>query len=284
MSKENETCGAIGPKANTSKSIKLSITIAITISMIPSSFAWDGVVEMDADKRNIERGQIITYQGYLYGDELIEGKVVLITVFEKETKNVILKAETTQDQKRVELRDEITAQPFTFQIGTSYKGFTGNTAYVVEAQYDDKSRELEFFIQADSKSSCLETLEDKPIIVFTDREKYDRGDIIGITGCLSKDASTEEINIAVYDPKGEVIGTSSLILKPDRTFSEEFIINENFGLNGTYTVEVDAGGIYSTTKSFVVPEFGSFALIVLGISLGVILYNKKLFKPITNFS
>ena len=163
----------------------LSISLVLlAVSIIPSSFAWDGLVEMNADKRNIERGQIITYQGYLYGDELIEGEIVLITVFEKETKNVILKADTIPDQKIVELRDEITAQPFTFQIGTSYKGFTDNTAYVVEAQYNDKSRELEFFIQADLDSSCLETLEDNPIIVLTDKEKYDQGDIISVTGCL----------------------------------------------------------------------------------------------------
>ena len=70
----------------------------------------------------------------------------------------------------------------------------------------------------------------------------------------------------------------------DRTFSENFIINEKFGLNGTYTVEVNAGGLYSTTKSFVVPEFGSIVLLILGISLGAILVNKRLFKPITNFN
>jgi len=258
--------------------------IAITISMIPSSFAWDGLVEMDADKRNIERGQIITYQGYLYGDELIEGEIVLITVFEKETKNVILKADTTPDQKIVELRDEITAQPFTFQIGTSYKGFTDNTTYVVKAQYDDKSRELEFFIQPNPEPTCLETLGDTPIIVLTDKEKYDQGDIIRVSGCLSEEAFTKGINIVVYDPEGDIIGSSTFVPNPDRTFSQDFIIDEKFGLDGTYTVEVDAGGLYTSSKSFVVPEFGSIALIVLGISLGVILVNKRIFKPITNFT
>jgi len=97
------------------KKILATSLVLLAVSIIPSAFAWDGLVEMDADKRNIERGQIITYQGYLYGDELIEGEIVLITVFEKETRNVILKADTTPDQKIVELRDEITAQPLPFK-------------------------------------------------------------------------------------------------------------------------------------------------------------------------
>lgn len=45
-----------------------------------------------------------------------------------------------------------------------------------------------------------------------------------------------------------------------------------------------AGGLYTSSKSFVVPEFGSIAMIILGISLGVILVNKRFFKPITNFA
>ena len=50
--------------------------------MIPASFAWDGFMAMDAYKRNIEFGQIITYQGYLYGEYPIDDELVVITILE----------------------------------------------------------------------------------------------------------------------------------------------------------------------------------------------------------
>ena len=237
---------------------------------------------MDADKRNVERGQIITFEGYLYGERPIDGEIVSITVSEKETKKIILKVDTTPDPTSVEYFEN-TAWPFTFQVGTSYKEFTNGKTYVVEAKYDDKSTKLEFFIQPDPEPTCLEMLGDSPVMVFTDKEKYDQGDIIRVSGCLSEKAFTKGTNIVVYDPEGNRIGVSTFTPNPDRTFSEEFIIDEKFGLNGTYSVEVDAGGLYSSTKSFVVPEFGSIAMIILGISLSVILIKTRFFKPFSNF-
>ena len=73
------------------KTILLMSLIFLAASMIPVSFAWDGFMAMDADKRNIEFGQIITYQGYLYGEYPIEGETVSVTVYEKDTKKIIFK-------------------------------------------------------------------------------------------------------------------------------------------------------------------------------------------------
>ena len=39
--------------------------VILVISVIPASFAWDGLMAMDADKRNVEVGEIISYEGYL---------------------------------------------------------------------------------------------------------------------------------------------------------------------------------------------------------------------------
>ncbi len=221
---------------------------------------------MDADKRNVELGQIITYEGYLYGDELIEGENVSITVFDQETKKLILNVDTTPEPKSVKYFGN-TAWPFSFQVGTSYKEFVKDTTYVVEAKYADKSTKLDFFIRPDLEPTCLEILGDNQIIVLTDKEKYGQGDIISVSGCLSEEVFTKVINVIVYDPQGNKIGTSTFVPNPDRTFSEEFIIDEKFGLDGTYVVEVDAGGLYSSTKSFVVPEFGSISIIILGIAI-----------------
>jgi predicted secreted protein with PEFG-CTERM motif len=263
------------------KILTLSL-VFLALSIIPPSFAWDGLMAMDADKRNVERGQIITYEGFLYGDEPINGEIVSITVFEKETKEIILKADTIPERISVEYFEN-TAWPFTFQVGTSYKGFVEDTTYVVEASYDDKSTKLDFFIQPKPEPTCLEILGENPILVLTDKEKYDQGDVIKVSGCLSEEAFTKGLNVVVYDPKGNIIGASTFVPNPDRTFFEEFIIDEKFGLNGTYTVEVDAGGIYSSTKSFVVPEFGSIVMIILGISLSAILIKTRFMKSFGNF-
>ena len=261
----------------------LSISIVlVVVSIIPSSFAWDGLMAMDADKRNVELGQIISYEGYLYGEKPIAGEIVSITVFEKETKEIILKVEAIPESKSVDYFEN-TAWPFTFQFGTSYKEFAKGMTYVVEARYDNKSTKLDFFIQAEPESTCLEILGNNPLIVLTDKEKYSQGEIIKISGCLSEEAYTKGLNIIVYDPEGNTIGTSTFVPNSDRTFSEDFIIDEKFGLNGTYVVEVDAGGLYSSTKSFVVPEFGPLVLIILGISIGAVLIKTRFITSFSNF-
>jgi hypothetical protein len=133
----------------------LAITVfLLTISIIPSSFAWDGLMAMDSDKRNVEYGQIITYEGFLYGDYPIDGKIVSITVSEKETKEMILKIDAIPDPKSIKYFEN-TAWPFTFQVDTSYKEFGAGKTYVVEAKYDDKSTKLDFFIQHDQEPTCL---------------------------------------------------------------------------------------------------------------------------------
>ena len=224
----------------------------LTISIIPSSFAWDGSMAMDADKRNAELGQIINYQGYLYGDFPITNEAVLITVLEKDTKKIILSGNTIPETSHVEYFEN-TAWPFTFQVDT-LEGFAAGKTYVVEAMYDDKSTKLEFFIQPGPEPTCLEILGGDDIMVFTDKDNYEQGDTIQVSGCLSARAFANTINVTIYDPEGNKIGISTLIPKTDRTFSDQYIIDEKFGLDGTYFVEVDADGLYSSTKSFVVPE------------------------------
>jgi predicted secreted protein with PEFG-CTERM motif len=252
--------------------------ILLAASAVPLSFAWDGSMAMDADKRNVERGQIITYEGYLYGEYPIDDELVFITVLEKDTKKIILTAQTAPETKSVEYFEN-TAWSFSFQVGTSYQEFSADRTYVVEAMYDDQSTKLEFFIQPGPEPTCLDLLGGDDVMVFTDKEKYDQGDAIEISGCLSENAFTKGINIAVYDPEGTKIGVSTIVPSSDRTFSDEFIIDEKFGLEGTYFVEADAGGLYSSTKSFVVPEFGAIATVVMFVAVAsVVLMSSKYAK------
>jgi len=257
--------------------------VLLAISIIPSSFAWDGEIAIDADKRNVELGQVIKYKGHIYGDYPIDGQVVSITVYEKDSKRMILRTDVSPDPKSVKYFEN-TAWPFTFEVGIFDEKFESDKIYVVEAKYGDKSTKLDFFIQSNLEPTCLEILGDRPIIVLTDKEKYDQGDVISVSGCLSGKAPSKEISIMVYDPEGNIIGTSALTPNSDRTFSENFIIDKRFGLNGTYSLDVDAGGLYHSTKSFVVPEFGSVAMIIFAASFTFVLFNKKIFRQLTNFT
>lgn len=248
--------------------------IIFALSAIPLSFAWDGSMAMDADKRNVELGQTITYQGYLYGDFPIDDEIVLITVLEKNTKKIILTGNTIPETSPVDYFEN-TAWPFTFQVDT-LEEFAADKTYVVEAMYDDKSAKLEFFIQPEAEPTCLEILGKDDIMVFTDKENYGQGETIQISGCISQRAFANTINVTVYDPEGNQIGVSTLMPNSDRTFSEEYVIDEKFGLDGTYYVEVNSKGLYSSSKSFVVPEFGGITLGVMIVSVAaVVLISSK---------
>jgi hypothetical protein len=244
------------------KMFSISLMIFIAFSF-PLSFGWDGDIAMDADMRNIQLGQTITYEGYIYGDYPIDEEPIFIRVIEKDTKKIILTTEAFLGTKAVEYFEN-TAWSFSFLLDTFYEEFIPGKTYVVEATYDIKNTKLEFFIQPEAESTCLEKLEGEDIMVYTDKENYEKGETIKVSGCLSERAFTNTINVTVYDPQGNKIGSSTLMPKVDRTFSEGYVIDEKFGLDGTYIVEVDAGGLYTSSKSFVVPEFGG---IVVGIML-----------------
>lgn len=252
------------------------------VSIIPSSFAWDGSIAMDADQRNVVLGQTIKYKGYLYGEYPIKDQNVLITVYDKETKDLILLDEITPSSK-TEKYFENTAWPFTFEVSTFEDGFSLGKTYVVEAMYDDKSAKLDFLIQPDPGFTCLEMLGDDPIFVQTNKLKYDQGDVLMVSGCLSRDAATKEIHVTIYDPEGKIIGTSAIKPKSDRTFSDNFAINDKFGEDGIYSLEIDAGGVYYSTSSFAVPEFGPIALIIFAVSISLIFVNRKIFGQMFNF-
>jgi len=267
----------------TLKKILAILPVLIGITLIPLSFAWDGSIALDADERNVILGQIIKYKGYLYGEYPIEGQNVLITVYDKETRDLIL-MKNIKPESKAEKYFENTAWPFTFEVSTFEQGFSLDRTYVVEVTYDDKITKLDFFIQPDLGFTCFELLGNDPIFVQTDKQNYSQGDVLRINGCLSRDAATKEINVTIYDPEGNMVGSSAIKPKSDRTFSENFVINDEFGEDGMYSLEIDAGGIYYSTRSFVVPEFGSVAIIIFAVSFSLILLNRKIFERMHGYT
>jgi hypothetical protein len=260
----------------------IALTLVLSLaSIIPTSFAWDGMIALDANERNVVLGQVIKYKGYLYGEYPLEDQNVLITVYDKETKDLVF-LDDIKPSSKSEKYFENTAWPFTFDVSTFEEGFSLGRTYVVEAMYDDKSSKLEFFIQLDPGLTCFELMGNDPVFVQTNKQKYDKGDVLNVNGCLSRDAATKEIHVTIYDPQGEIVGTSAIKPKSDRTFSENFAINDKFGKDGAYSVEIDAGGVYYSSSSFVVPEFGSIALIIFAVSFVMILVNKRILRQFSH--
>ena len=122
------------------------------ILLVPYSLSWHGQMAMDADKRNVGLGDIINYQGYLYGDNLIENQVVYVTVSELDSGKIILKQNLIPSSETVDYFEN-TAWPFSFKISTSQDEFKVDTSYVVEAKYNDESTKLNFLIKSDSKEN-----------------------------------------------------------------------------------------------------------------------------------
>ena len=123
------------------------------------------------------------------------------------------------------------------------------------------------FVVSQFADMCATVSEDNPILLFTDRENYENEDIMQVYGCLAESAFTKGINIGVFDPDGNLVERTTFVPNPDRTFSDEIVIDNKFDVDGTYTVEVDAAGLYITSKTVIIPEFGAMTITVLSLSL-----------------
>ncbi len=126
----------------------LSLVLIASITFIPSSFAWEGKLALNSDNRNIEYGDVINYEGYLYGADLIEEEFVYVTLSEQTTGDVLWEASLTPSLSTVEYFEN-TAWTFDFRIDTSKTNIAKGITYVVEAIYDDKTTKLNFFINPD---------------------------------------------------------------------------------------------------------------------------------------
>jgi hypothetical protein len=129
------------------------------ILLVPFSVSWHGLMAMDADKRNVNYGETINFEGYLYGDTLIDEELVYITISETGIGEIILEQTLIPSSESVDYFEN-TAWPFTFKVGTSQIGFTDDMTYVVEAKYMDKSTKLNFLIKADTKTDLGEKAVD----------------------------------------------------------------------------------------------------------------------------
>jgi len=160
------------------------------------------------------------------------------------------------------------------KIGNSYEieiDRTGVTALVEDPSKTSDDLEEKSENESESIEKCASPFEDNPIYIKTDKENYKRGEVIQVFACLEDKAATKGVNINVYDLQGKKISSKTMVPNLDNTVSAEFLIDEKFATNSTYTIEVDSAGLYSNTKTVVVPEFGVVSILVLGSSIGGII-------------
>ena len=118
----------------------------------------------------------------------------------------------------------------------------------------------------DTANNCKEQSGADFIHVATDREKYDAGDTIRITGCVTDTSHSKGLNIQILDPDGNMVKASTVVPQINGSFFTQYDIDEEFGIDGNYYVTAEFGD-YSSTKTFTVPEFGVLSITILSISI-----------------
>ena len=170
--------------------ILFSLTLLSSLALTQSSFAWDGQMAMDSDKRNVEYGDIINYKGYLYGAELIESEIVSVIVSEKDTENIIWNVSIIPSSTTVDYFENA-ARTFDFQLNTSNSEFAKDTTYVVKATYDDQTAFLDFFTNS-NKLEEKATEAGNAIVVAGEKT----GEVIVETGTQAGEVIVEKSNEA----------------------------------------------------------------------------------------
>ena len=139
----------------------------------------------------------------------------------------------------------------------------------------DVSAETSWDFSSDFINECKNELQENFILAKTDQNHYDRGETILIRGCVKDISHSKGLNIQIMDPDGNIVKSNSLVPNLDGSFSMDYLTDEEFGLDGEYSVMAEFGD-YKTGQTFTVPEFGIFGMIVLaaGTSLSVFFFKR----------
>jgi hypothetical protein len=122
--------------------------------------------------------------------------------------------------------------------------------------------------------ACSDLLQGEILYVVTDKENYQLGDVVIAQGCVDTALPRSNLNVQLSS-SGEIVSEKILIPEADGSFYAPFQIDENFE-NGTYAAEIIYGE-HKKSTSFVVPEFGSVAVILLSVLSLFVIVSK--FKP-----
>lgn len=211
------------------------------ILLVPYSVTWHGQMAMDADKRNVEYGDTINYQGYLYGDQLIEDQLVYFTISELETGKTILNQTLIPESESVDYFAN-PAWPFTFEVSTSRNDFRSGLTYVATAKYGGESAKLNLLIKPDSNEDGLESkaIDASNAIVDAGKE----------TGELVVEAGKEAGKV-ISDVGGKAVEKGTIVGETVSEKSTETgkIIAEK-GAEGIEEIQEKGGGCLIATAAY----------------------------------
>lgn len=210
------------------------------ILLVPFSLTWHGQMAMDADKRNVEYGDIINYQGYLYGDRLIDDQIVHVTITEIDTGKIILEQNLIPEPESVDYFEN-TAWPFTFQVSTSQNDFKSDMTYVVTAEYSGESAKLNFLIKPNIKDGL-------------DTKATDAGKAIANAGTETGELVVEagkEAGKVISDVGGKAVEKGTIVGETVAEKSTETgkIIAEK-GAEGIEEIQEKGGGCLIATAAY----------------------------------
>jgi len=121
--------------------------------------------------------------------------------------------------------------------------------------------------------ACDDLRESSRIYAVTDKEKYAPSDIVYVHGCVDPVMPSQELYVQILKSDKKLL-ENVLIPEVDGSFSTSFLVDDKFSNNGTYATEIIYGDQKKST-SFIVPEFGSMAVLILLSSIIAIIILSK---------
>lgn len=138
----------------------------------------------------------------------------------------------------------------------------------------DSSEELELLEIIGANVGMMPIIEKiSPVYVTTDRNDYQQGEVVTISGCTSLGLQDKEVVVEILNPESEVYKSLSVAPAIDGSFSTTIIVEGERGINGTYAVKATYAS-QSSSSHFVVPEFPLFGIIIFAIAISFILLTR----------
>ena len=121
--------------------------------------------------------------------------------------------------------------------------------------------------------ACDDLRESSRIYAVTDKEKYALDDIVYVHGCVDPVVPSQELSVQILNSDKKLL-ENVLIPEVDGSFYTSFLVDDKFSNNGTYATEIIYGDQKKSTF-FIVPEFGSMAVLILLSSIIAIIILSK---------
>lgn len=109
-----------------------------------------------------------------------------------------------------------------------------------------------------------------PVYVATDKNNYEVGEDIKISGCTSLALDDKEVILELLNPEGRPYRTVSVAPNMDGSFLTTLVVEGEEAINGTYTAKATYAG-QTATSTFVIPEFQLLSLIIFASAISFIL-------------